>query len=131
MNDTQVFPTIRLNPGSKASDFQTANDTLRNQGGGFIELTPGAAYKMDAGFILDVGAGVGLRGNTAIFDFTGMTTGVCINLNARRRNPDNFPVPGYDGATGNYHQTRTYVGNFGMIGPGKAVTGVTAIDIDQ
>lgn len=131
MNDTQVLPTIRLNPGSKASDFQTANATLRNLGGGFIELTPGAAYVMDAGFILDVGAGVGLKGNNAVFDFRSLSTGVCINLNARARNPDNFPVAGYDGAVGNYHSNRSVVGNFSMIGPGKTVSAITAIDIDQ
>ena len=99
MNDTQVIPTIRLNPGSKAADFQTANDTLRNLGGGFIELTPGAAYKPGGGFIIDTGAGVGIKGNGAVFDFTDMTSGTAINCNARKRNPDNFPVPGYDGAT--------------------------------
>lgn len=130
MNSTQVLSTIRLNPGSKAADFQSANDTLRNQGGGFIELTSGASYVMDAGFIIDTGAGVGIKGNGAVFDFRGLSSGVAINCNARRRNPDNFPIAGYDGAAGNYHQTRGVLEEFSMIGPGKTST-VVAIDIDQ
>ena len=144
--------TVYIPPGSgMIAKWTAANDALRNAGGGVIELKGGgAAYVFDdvpasnaptatGGIIIDVGAGVGIKGNGAVLDFrplealnpTSYTDGIIgMKLSSRARTVDNFPIPGYDGAASNYHGTRAILTGFSMIGGGRTSI-VDAMDADQ
>lgn len=60
-----LIPTVTAN---FASDLQSANNTLRDQGGGNIILQAGGVYTLASPVTIDCGSGVGLIGNGAIID---------------------------------------------------------------
>jgi hypothetical protein len=120
-----ISPTV----SSFATTLQAANNSIRDAGGGNIVLKSGAVYVLASGVTLDVGTGVGLIGNGAIIDAR-TCTGSAITLASRARTAG-FQLGGvYDSNTRNYHQKRTKVGGFSLIGPGSG-SAIDAIDFNM
>lgn len=123
---------IILNPSSStfASDFQTANNTLRDAGGGNIILQAGAVYTLNSAVTLDCGSGVGLAGNGATIDARNITSGTAITLGSTPAT-NGFPVNGFDTNTSNWFQKRARVECFSLIGSTTYSNLVNGIDVNM
>ena len=110
--------------------LQEVNDRLRNQGGGYIELQPGAKYLINTSLIIDVGTGVGIRGNGAWLDARNITgTNSAIILASRA--PSSQVISGVDTNTTNYHGKRIEVEGFTLVGQSTGVQTHHGIDINM
>lgn len=101
--------------GDDAPSLQIINDQLREANGGTIELYNSALYRLDTPLILDVGAGVALKGNQAWLDARNISgTNVAILLTSRA--PTTPKIAGIDTSTENYLQKAAYVEGIRLIG---------------
>lgn len=112
-----------------ATDLQTANNTLREAGGGFIILQANAVYTLGASVTIDIGAGVGIHGNGA-WIVTSIATANTSAIVLSSTPPTNPAVASHDGSTTNYHQQRVSIEGFSMVGPGKGTSTLAALDIN-
>lgn len=122
-----VGPTIFVSPNQTnvRLAIQSANDTLREIGGGIIELYGGQVYTLDSeGIIIDVGAGVGIRGNGAYIDARSVASGTsAITLTSRQRDAGQV-FPGIDTDSRNFYGKRVAIEGFMLMG----ASGVSASD---
>lgn len=114
-----------------ATDFQTANDALRDAGGGTIVLQAGGVYTLAANIklFLDIGTGVSLEGNNAWIYASNHTNTTALSLESRPYG-GSTPISGYDGSTFNYFQKSALCRNFRLIGPGDGIGFGTSNGID-
>ncbi len=120
---------IEPSGGDDSINIQAANDRLRNLGGGVIELTSGV-YSINTPLIIDIGAGVGIRGNSAILDARAITgTQAAITLASRA--PTSLPIAGVDTNSTNYHGKRAEVEGFSLIGVSTGSQTHHGIDINM
>lgn len=118
--------------------LQDANDFLRENGGGIIELDSGKVYTLDSvGLIIDIGAGVGIRGNGAYIDARNIAGGTsAITLTSRQRNLGPV-IPGIDTDTRNYYGKRVAIEGFVLVGASGPASAdgfdlnVTPIDVSR
>lgn len=110
--------TIHVSPGpNTAFEIQQANDYLRDEyNGGCIVLNGGGLYTMDRGITIDAGSGVSLVGNGATLDFTSVGLNSGTALTCASNAPAKIRKAGYDTQASNYHQWRSEVTGFAMIG---------------
>lgn len=110
--------SIHVSPGpNTAYEIQQANDYLRDEyNGGRVILNGGALYTMDRGIVIDSGAGVSLVGNGATLDFLSIGLDSSVALTCGSRAPAKTRKSGYDGSGTNYHQWRSEITGFSMIG---------------
>lgn len=100
--------------GDDTPQLQALNDAARNNSGGDIQLLPGAIFRLDTPLVLDVGAGVSLRGNGAYLDarnISGTNSAITLASNA----PASIKISGVDDNTNNYLQERAIVERFALI----------------
>ena len=126
--DGQITKTVlpgTINGLNTRQRLQAANDALREAGGGVIELAGGQVYTLDTvGLLLDIGAGVGIRGNGAYIDARTVSSGsAAITLTSRQREAG-VVLPGVDTDARNYFGKRVSCEGFVLIG----ASGVSASD---
>ena len=125
-NDYTVYPS----GGDDTPYLQQANDYLRGNGGGYINLVGGRTYKINTPFILDCGAGVGIRGNGAWLDAKALPgTSAAITLASRA--PSQLVISGVDTNTTNYHGKRVEVEGFTLVGLATGSQTHHGIDINM
>jgi len=128
-------PTRVIYPGTISGlntrqRIQQANDALREGGGGYIELVGGLVYTLDTtGLFLDIGAGVGIKGNGAYIDARTVNSGsAAITLTSRQREAG-VVIPGIDTDARNYFGKRVSCEGFALIGA-SGVAASDGFDID-
>jgi len=110
--------------------LQAANDALREAGGGVIELGGGLVYTLDTtGLIIDIGAGVGIRGNGAYIDCRTVTGGSSAMLLTSRQRDAGPVLPNIDTDSRNYYGKRVSIEGFMLLG-GAGVSAADGIDIN-
>ncbi len=123
----------RVSPtgGNVRQMLQQANDDIREAGGGIIELDSGAVYTLDAtGLIIDIGAGVGIRGNGAYIDARSVTGGTsALTLTSRQREAG-VVLPGVDTDTRNFYGKRASVEGFMLMGS-SGIGAADGIDVNM
>lgn len=115
--------------GDDSLNIQAANDRLRNKGGGYINLVPGV-YKINNPIIIDIGAGVGIRGNTAMLDAR-LVSGTQVALTLASRAPTTLPITGVDTNSTNYHGKRAEIEGFTLVGVSTGSQTHHGIDINM
>lgn len=121
--------TIYPSGGDDTLQLQSANDQLRDMGGGYINLIC-AKYKLNSTLILDCGSGVGIRGNGAIIDATGISTAIpAITLSSRH--PNINLIPNADSDSVNYHGKRVEIEGFSLVGVNNGTQVSHGIDINM
>lgn len=131
-NNPMAQTTRKVYPTATArADLQAANDELREAGGGMIELFGGAVYTLDTiGLVIDVGAGVGIRGNGAYLDCRNVAGGTsALTLTSRQKN-SGVVFPGVDTDSRNFFGKRAYVEGFMLMGA-SGVSAADGIDVDM
>lgn len=123
---SKVYPS----GGDDTPLLQEANDRIRNQGGGYIELQDGAKYLINTPLTIDCGSGVGVRGNGAWLDARNITgTNSAIILASRA--PTSQVISGVDTNTTNYHGKRVEVEGFTLVGLATGTQTHHGIDINM
>lgn len=122
--------TVYPSGGDDTPLLQQANDYLRENGGGYINLVGGDVYKINTSLIIDCGAGVGVRGNGAWLDARALPgAGAAITLASRA--PTSLPIPGVDTNSTNYHGKRVEVEGFTLAGVSTGSQTHHGIDINM
>ena len=111
--------------------IQTANDICRDAWGGRIVIKHGV-WPLLGTFILDVGAGISFDGGESVFDCTNITnvSSAVITL-ASRAPATNTGIAKFDSTTRNFHQKRSVIERFAIIGPDRTGCLVNCFDVDS
>lgn len=110
--------------------IQQANDYLRENGGGYINLIGGYTYKINTPLIIDCGAGVGIRGNGAWLDARALPGNVAA-ITLASRAPSSTVIPNVDTNTTNYHGKRVEIEGFTLVGISTGAQTHHGIDVNM
>ncbi len=97
---------------------------------GYINLAPGRVYTISSGLVIDVGAGVGIRGNGAYLDGRGVASGLAA-LTLASNPPSGQVISGIDTNTTNYHGKRVEIEGFTLVGLSTGSQTHHGIDINM
>lgn len=97
--------------------------------GGYINLSSNI-YSINNGLVIDVGSGIGIRGNGSYLDARGVAGGASA-LTLASNPPDNAAIAGVDTNTANYHGKRVEVEGFTLVGLATGSQTHHGIDINM
>lgn len=97
---------------------------------GYINLAGGQVYSIGNGLVIDIGAGVGLRGNGAYLDGRGVASGMAA-LTLASNPPSGQVISGVDTNITNYHGKRVEIEGFTLVGLSTGSQTHHGIDINM
>ena len=112
-------------------EIMMAQDWLKARApGGYINLAPNI-YTISNGLVIDVGAGIGIRGNGSYLDGRGVASGASALTLAS--NPPSYGqvISGVDTNTTNYHGKRVEIEGFTLVGLATGSQTHHGIDINM
>jgi len=112
-------------------EIMMAQEWLKSrEPGGYINLSPNV-YSISNGLVIDVGAGIGIRGNGSYLDGRGVASGASALTLAS--NPPSYGqvISGVDTNTTNYHGKRVEIEGFTLVGLATGSQTHHGIDINM
>jgi hypothetical protein len=97
--------------------------------GGYINLSSNV-YSINNGLVIDVGSGIGIRGNGSYLDARGVAGGASA-LTLASNPPDSAAIAGVDTNTTNYHGKRVEIEGFTLVGLATGSQTHHGIDINM